>query len=168
MDPSLTSGYPSENASPRLTWAQGLLLLAMLVQVGLLLQRQVVPLLRRVALRWQEPAIVRSAELAFGAEFSDYIQFLRSRVPADATVVIPRDPFGSPFAHVGIKPIFLIPREIVNCRPGEQAACVQSLGGSGTYLLAPDSSFPPRQALPAARTFVSFKGERGYFSPPVR
>lgn len=107
----------------------------------------------------------RSGFIAFGRGFSEYIQFLNEIIPDDAMVVIPKESQGGVFGHVGMMQYYLFPRTIVDCPPDIAEQCVLSMRGGNTYILAPNSVFPPRSAANQIKEFILFEGDQGVYVP---
>lgn len=76
-------GWVRENGLPLLLCA------AVVLQTGILVRGQILPLVERVRQVWSMPALERSGRLAFGDAFWEYIDFIRRTVPEDAIVIIP-------------------------------------------------------------------------------
>jgi len=141
------------------------LLGAVMLQTALLLRWVVGPSLvdgrELIGLSAQE----RSARLAFGGGFADYVAFLRAHVPEAATVIIPSEVDDYALGHVGIMQYFLFPRTVADC-PSQQlpAECVAGLGGMETYIMGV-GAFPPAATALARRDFIAFDSRLGLYVP---
>ncbi|MGA9534133.1 MAG: hypothetical protein WBR18_15555 [Anaerolineales bacterium] len=81
-------------------------------------------------------AVERSADLAFGEDFGDYITFLRNTIPDSALVAIPPDEISTSFGHNGLMQYYLYPRKVTNCPRVETFDdCATNLGGPTTFIL---------------------------------
>jgi len=107
----------------------------------------------------------RSARLAFGDRFLQYVRFVQQEVPLTATVILPSEADDYILGQVGIMQYFLIPRRVADCPTGiAPAICVAGLGGSDTYILAVESFPPPATAL-IRRDYLAFDDAWGLFVP---
>lgn len=137
---------------------------AVIVQLGLLLNGYVSTQLSRIWRFRDMTAYERSAMFSFGEEFLDYMQFVHETVPEDATVVIPKEIVGGALGHVGIMQFFLFPRKIVDCPLDTVPECL-GLANPDVYILAIDTRFPPRDISLDPKIFISFEDDRGAFAP---
>ncbi len=143
------------------TWV---LAAVVLVQLALLGWSQR-PAVLRVAQYQGLSATERSARIAFGDQFGDFIQFLSAEIPPDGRLVVPPMDMSPIFGDIGLMQYFLFPRQIVNCPPGEDMpACVQSMTGSNTHILR-TGKFPPSDAVPPAKDYLPFSADWGIYSP---
>jgi len=111
------------------------------------------------------PATERSARIAFGDRFGDFIVFVSINVPVARRVVIPPMQTDSAFGDVGLMQYFLFPREIVNCPSGpDLASCVRSLTGAQTCILR-IGDFPAPEDVPPSKGYLPFDAERGLYCP---
>ncbi len=140
------------------------LAVAVVLQVGLLTDDYALTSLKRIWRLRAMSAYERSAMFSFGEDFLRYMEFVTDTVPADATVVIPKEAQGGMFGHVGIMQFFLFPRRIVDC-PLESVPGCLGLGKPNFYILSIDSRFPPRDISLEPKVFVSFEGDRGVLVP---
>jgi hypothetical protein len=134
-------------------------------QTILLLRFSVIPLAERA---WQvrsSPALERSAEIAFGSDFAEFMDFIRETVPADAKLVVPSKSLDPVYGDIGLMQYFLRPRRVIDCPAGEDMLpCLQALTGASTFILAvPD--FPPRSEASEGRVYVEHAGRFGAYSP---
>jgi hypothetical protein len=160
------SPHSVSGANDRWRWVSlGVVSLGLVVQVIFLFRAVLAPQVREV---WQVrnlPAWERSARLAFGDDFSEYVSFLRSRVPEEATLVIPRQDADYVFGHVGMMQYFMQPRTIINCAQGAIVEeCIRNLGGKDIYILAV-GHYPPQEEALLRRDYVAFDERRGVYIP---
>ena len=119
----------------------------------------------RVAQYQGLPATERSARIAFGDQFGDFIQFLSAEIPPNGRLVVPPMDMESILGDIGLMQYFLFPRQIVNCPSGDDMpACVQSMTGSNTHILR-TGKFPPSDAVPPAKDYQPFSADWGIYSP---
>jgi hypothetical protein len=142
-----------------------LLLLALGVQVTYLGGHDGLRLARQSWQSRKDPARVRSARLAFGASFSEYIEFLEGTVPQDALVVIPPVEHDPVFGNMGLMQYLLFPRQLTNCPSIDLwEECKGNYLGGKTYLIAV-GGFPSREQAPDSTTYIPFDASRGIFVP---
>ena len=137
-----------------------------LVAQGVLLSKGTLwPLAQRV---WEvrgDPPLERSARLAFGDAFADYMRFLREHVPENARLVVPPKAVVPVYGDIGLMQYFLAPRQIVDCPAGpDLAPCVASMDGARTYILA-IPEFPPTDSVPANKEHWDHGGGFGVYAP---
>jgi hypothetical protein len=136
-----------------------------LVQVILLLKFVILPLATNIWHVRDLPNIERSARLAFGDEFAEFIDFVKDQVPLDATVIIPHDETDIVLGNVGIMQYFLLPRAIADCAQGAPLpGCILALGGPDLYILAVDD-FPPTEEASRTKDYLPFDDDRGLYIP---
>lgn len=106
----------------------------------------------------------RSAIFHEDREFSDFMGFLREKIPVGAKVVLP--PRNSPFVltNFGFADYFLMPRELHNCGTTEIEACVLRMTGERSYIVAV-GNFPPREIAEKVKKFIPFKDDLGVWVP---
>lgn len=114
-----------------------------------------------------QPAVWRGVNYSVSSNFAGYIEFIRSKTPEDARLVIPSQGDG-PWA-LGLTPymqFFLAPRQILNC-PGENIHCPADLSDSGAYLLfiGPDQ-FPGVGVIQDVQRLEMYNDSWGVY-PPV-
>jgi hypothetical protein len=142
-----------------------LVLAAVLVVQFVLLGVSIRPLALRVAQYQGAAALGRSARIAFGDQFGDFIQFVELNVPQDSRIIIPPMALDSTFGDTGLMQYFLIPREIVNCPSGEDLpTCVRSMTGGGTCILRV-AGFPAQEDVPPSKVYLPFDADRGLYCP---
>jgi len=153
-----------------LTWLRRhglevLLVAAVLVQTKVLLANVLLPAFDRLRGVSSLPARERSARLAFGDGFAEYIRFLQEVVPSDATVIVPPVTVDEVLGNEGIVQYYLFPRRISNC-PGSLpiGPCIARLTGPDSYILAV-GEFPPPDVAEHAKTLVRFDDDRGVYVP---
>ena len=135
------------------------------LQILILVKTQAAPLMSRAWRVRQEPALVRSARLAYGDDFAKYIVFLRQVIPEDALVVIPWREADPVLGEMPFMQYFLFPRRLTNCpAESEWPACVANYGGPKTYLIV-IGSFPPRPGLEGLKEYIEFDESRGVLAP---
>lgn len=123
------------------------------------------PLAARISQHQGAPATDRSARIAFGDRFGDFIQFVDAEVPPDGRVVIPPMDLDATFGDVGLMQYFLFPREIVNCPSGDDLpGCVRSLTGAQTHILR-IGTFPAPEDVPPSKGYLPFSTDLGLYSP---
>jgi hypothetical protein len=144
-----------------------MLILALIIQSYAVLEGHVLPIVRRIWEVRHEDALRRSALLAFGDDFANYVAWLRDSIPPNARVAIPKEEQGGLFGNLGLMQYFLFPREIVDCPVEEVEACVTRMTSPRSFILAPNDVFPPRSVLGVQRQFYSYDDIRGVFGPPA-
>ncbi len=138
---------------------------AVLVQTVVLLESVLLPALNRIRRVYSLPARERSARLAFGDGFADYIRFLEEVVPTDATVIVPPVTVDEVLGNEGIVQYYLFPRRVSNCpRSQPIERCIAGPMGPDSYILAV-GGFPPPEVAEQAKAFVRFDDERGVYVP---
>jgi hypothetical protein len=106
-------------------------------------------------------AFARSADASYGGDFAAYISFLRTSIPAGATVLIPPQPAsGYPVNDLYLMQYFLFPRRIETC-PSD---CGMRIAEPGIYILT-QQDFPPADLVPASRRLVLFAAPLGVLIP---
>jgi hypothetical protein len=135
-----------------------------LIQFVILARAHVLPLASRIWDLRSESAIDRSARLAFGEDFAEFMTFLRNIVPADAKVIAPPMAFDLVYGNMGILQYYLFPRKIDNCGEHEIEACLLRVTGPNSYILAL-RGFPPRELAERAKVLAEFDAERGVYIP---
>lgn len=112
------------------------------------------------------PPAQRSAELAFGEEFADYIRFVSSYVPEDRIAAIPPVTEHEVLGHTGIMQYFLFPRRTTNCPSGQPVpACVAQIKGPDIYVLKVGSFPDPGIEAALNKEYVPFNERWGLFVP---
>ena len=145
--------------------ASGILLIVLVMVQFILLAVAVRPLAVRVREHRGAAAVDRSARLAFGDEFGDFIRFLGAEVPPEGRVVVPPMDIDPTFGDVGLVQYFLFPREIVNCPSGaELPGCIRSLVGTRTFILRV-GGFPVAEDVPPSKGYLPFSADWGLYSP---
>jgi hypothetical protein len=135
-----------------------------IAQLSILLATQALPMLRRTWRARDEAAVIRSARLAYGSDFSDYVSFLRQTIPEESLVVLPSPEVDPVLGEMPFMQYFLFPRQLTNCADlAGWAECVVHYTGPHTYLIAVDS-FPPREGL-EGRLLLPFDESRGIVLP---
>lgn len=109
-------------------------------------------------------AIDRSAILAEGMEFAEYMSFLRDTVPENAKVVMPPHQPVQPLSNMGYGQYFLMPRTIINCGSDEVRECVLRMTGEHSYIVTA-WKFPPKDAAESVKKFIPFRNELGVYAP---
>jgi hypothetical protein len=138
---------------------------ALVIQVALLATGSVAAVVERAWVVRGTPAIERSAQIAFGSDFSDFILFIRETVPESAKLVVPPKGMEPVYGDIGLMQYFLRPRTIIDCPMGEDLVpCVRSLTGASTYILAVQD-FPPQADAGLYRNLVAFSDTRGVYVP---
>jgi hypothetical protein len=141
------------------------LFLGLVIQVVLLAHFGGIRLVRDTWRTVGLSARVRSERLAFGASFSEYLQFLRERVPDDALVAIPPIEHDPVYGNMGLMQYALFPRRLTNCPAiGEWETCRANYGGENTFVISV-RGFPPPDKPPGSKDYVAFDEGRGLFAP---
>lgn len=136
-----------------------------LIQVILVLSLVIAPLASNIWHVRDLPKSERSARLAFGDNFAEFIDFVREHVPDDATVIIPYEETDIVFGNVGIMQYFLFPREIADCAHGAHTSdCIVSMAGPKVYFLSV-ADFPPAEAMKPTNYYILFEGDKGLYIP---
>jgi hypothetical protein len=115
----------------------------------------------RKATAWQ-----RSALLAEGQDFLEYVAFLRETIPAEAKVVLPPhsaiSDWGA-YTSVEFMQYFMFPRTVLNCSDPVDA-CVQRLTGPTSYILGL-GKFPPPEVASEIKDYLPFDDTKGLWQP---
>ena len=151
----------------RITVITLLLAVAALAQTGILLQGFIPKLAQKI---WEErsnPAIWRSASIHLGSDYAEYLAFVRSHVPEDGLLIIPKASQSWQFGNIGLMQHYLFPRRIADCPIDKLETCILNLKGSNTYILAPTGSFPPREIADQVKRFLPYGDDekRGLYVP---
>jgi hypothetical protein len=142
-----------------------LTLIALFILQFVFLAMAVQPLAARVQEHRGAPAIDRSARIAFGDQFADFIRFLDAAVPPDGRVVVPPMDIDSKFGDVGLMQYFLFPRQVVNCPSGpDMRPCIRSMVGTRTYILRA-GEFPRADDVPPSKEYSPFEDDLGLYAP---
>lgn len=173
----ISGGRPSLMASlrrhPRMLWIV-ILVAAILGQSGFLLREYVLPWGWRVRQVWEQPRLMRSADMSMGVQATRAIEFVTQVVPEEAVILLP--PEGAPerFALERSMQYFFFPRRLIECGLVGSERCMQALASPEIYILASDGFPPPsaaerQQFLPAPSTGLDwFAGIYGpSFESPV-
>jgi hypothetical protein len=141
---------------------------AAIYQANFLLQRRVKPVFTLLKFQSESSAFVRGARGLEGQEFSDYIKFLRSEIPADASVMLPPRIPVRPVAHVGLMQYFLFPREIHNCGVNEVEACIERIRDDSEFYVLGLADFPPAEQAAESRDYIPFDSTSGLYVPVIK
>ncbi len=141
-----------------------LLAIALMVQIWILANNYVRPLMLALSHLSSESAIMRSATIFHGSEFAEYIEFVREVVPENARVLLPPNKPVQPMANVGLMQFYLFPRELHNCGVDEVEACLQRNEDSDLFILTA-WKFPPDGWTSQNRQFIQLQGESGIYAP---
>jgi len=135
------------------------------LQVAVAVKDSLLPLAARVAQVRSMPSLERSARLAFGDAFWQYVDFIRHTVPGEATVIIPPESVDVALGNEGIVQYYLFPRTVANCPWAEPLEpCILRLTGPDSYILA-IGDFPPPSAAGQVKDFLPFDDARGIYVP---
>ena len=141
-------------------------LLVTILQLRLLTATFIVP---RAIRGWEARAYSaweRSALLSEGADFLEFVVFLRHVIPETGKVVFPPHSYvgrAGSFTELGFMQYFMFPRSVLNCsEPVEE--CVRSLTGSSSYVVAV-GGFPPASAAAEVKDYVPFREDKGVYVP---
>jgi hypothetical protein len=142
-----------------------LLLLLVLIQAGVFIRATIVPTATELQ-EWRgQPAVVRSAGIAFGDRFAGYVEMLRERIPDQAVVLIPRLNTHEVIGHEGLMQYYLYPRTISNCpRYQPVDVCIQLQQGARTYILHIET-FPPSGLVDRSMRYEAFDEAWGVYIP---
>ena len=154
-----TISFVRENA--RYFWLV-ILGLAIAVQLIFLFDKFLLPWGWRVKQVWDEPRLVRSADMSLGVQARRTISLIVDVVPNDATILLP--PIGEPerFALSRSMQYFFFPRTPIQCTSIETDTCQQALGDSEMYILATED-FPPAEFIAGREFFESPQIEGWWF-----
>lgn len=142
-----------------------LLTIALLANLSLLFDDGVILLSKKVWGYRAMNAKERSAMLAFGRNFKDYMAFLKAHVPEDAILITPPPNVDGVLGHQGLMNYYLFPRKLSNCPASEPIeACISSLRGPNTYFIAV-RSYPPPSLADSVKDFIRYDDERGLYVP---
>lgn len=143
-----------------------LLATGIVIQMGIIIGQQILPLERDIRRMRDMPAWERAARLSFGDEFADYVMYLRTSLPQDAKLVVPPREVSASYGDEGIMQYLLFPRTITNCPRKEEAmACLELFNGRKTYILYVDG-FPAQHLAQQTRELWLFNDHLGVFTPP--
>ena len=146
-------------------WITAILLsIALIVQIRIITNNYVQPLIRQLPTLANESAIIRSATILHGVEFAEYIEFVRANVPENARVLLPPNKPVQPMANVGLMQFYLFPRELHNCGVDEVDACLQRNEDSDFFILTA-WKFPPEEWTSRNRQFIQHNEESGVYAP---
>ena len=131
------------------------------VQLIFLFDKFILPWGWRVKQVWDEPRLVRSADMSLGAQARKTISLIVDVVPEDATILLP--PIGEPgrFSLTRSMQYFFFPRTPIQCDSLETQACQQALGSTEIYILATED-FPPSE-LTSGREFFEAPQIEGWW-----
>ena len=129
-----------------------------------LIQKTILPSVMQLWAIKDQPAILRSAIILKGQDFTDYIDFVRQTVPEDAKVLLPPHTPVQVYSNMGLMEYFLMPRELHNCGVNEVEECVLRMTGPTSYIITA-WKFPPRDIAVQVKEFVPFKDEKGIYAP---
>jgi hypothetical protein len=142
-----------------------LISIAIVLNIGLLLDDGIVLLAKKVWGYRAMDAKERSAMIAFGRNFKDYMAFIRDNVPEDAILLTPPASVDTVLGHQGLMNYYLFPRQLSNCPANAVIeSCILSLRGPNTYFIAV-RSFPPRSAAEEVKEFIPYDDQRGIYVP---
>lgn len=142
-----------------------LLLLGVTFQLIYLASHDLPGPMRRMWRARGEEARERSVRLGFGADVSEYVDFLRGVVPEDALVVIPPASQDPVLAHMGLMQYFLFPRRLTNCPSLEEWGRCRDLYERGRAYFVSLDGFPPEDGANETMVYIAFDAGRGVFSP---
>jgi hypothetical protein len=144
----------------------GLLAMATLYQLTVVLNGDVRVWASRVWRTQGTTAMQRSALFLLGDRGARFMQFLRTTIPADGTVVIPEN--ADWFSQQNILQYFLLPRGILSCRCappadiGPGSVCNTCLHTPG-YFIPAIGDFPPEAVAQDMPVFVPFPEKVGWY-----
>lgn len=141
------------------------LLLAASVQTFFLLSNFIPKLIVHIWPQRRAPAAWRTTALLFSEDYANYIEFVKDVVPADAMVLIPKEAHVWNFGNLGLMQYFLYPRSIIDCPVEGFNDCILSSIGPSTFILAPNSDFPPQNLLEEHMQFIPYDGSQGIYIP---
>ena len=112
------------------------LVLGIFAQMAFLLNDFILPWGWRVKQVWDQPRVVRSADMSLGAQARRVINFVRSVTPEDATIILP--PEGEPgrFSLARSMQYFFFPRTLIECGSPDTQVCSHALVSPDTYVIA--------------------------------
>jgi len=139
--------------------------LAVLFQTNVVFNKHISPMMNRISSLSGKSMMYRAAYLFHGADFAEYIEFLRETVPEDGKVLLPpREPV-QPMANIGLMHFFLFPRELHNCGVDEVEACILRMEGSDDFYIVTAWKFPPQELANRVRIFIPLQGDEGVYGP---
>jgi len=149
-------------------WSRMIMLLlgvALVFQLFTLIGSNLAPLRQRILGIQARPMLERSAVLAFGDQFNEYLQFILDEIPQDALVVIPPRSVDYRWGDVFLMQFYMVPRDLSNC-PSEQevAACIRVHDGERTYFIEIDNYLTESMLLPS-KNYKPFDESRGIYVP---
>ena len=149
-------------------WSRMIMLLlgvALVFQLFTLICSKLAPLRQRILGVQARPMLERSAVLAFGDQFNEYLQFLLNEIPEDALVVIPPRSVDYRWGDVYLMQFYMVPRAISNC-PSEQevADCIRAHDGERTYFIEIDNYLKESMLL-HSKNYKPFDETRGIYVP---
>lgn len=142
-----------------------LLGVALVLQLFTLIGSKLAPLRQRILGIQARPMLERSAVLAFGDQFNEYLQFVLDEIPQDALVVIPPRSVDYRWGDVFLMQFYMVPRALSNC-PSEQdvPACIRAHDGERTYFIEIDNYLPESMLL-QSKNYKPFDESRGIYVP---
>ena len=100
---------------------------------------------------WDEPRLVRSADMSLGAQARRTISLIVDVVPDDATILLP--PIGEPrrYSLTRSMQYFFFPRTPIQCNSLETEACQRALGNTEVFILVTEDFPLPIATSPLSR-----------------
>jgi hypothetical protein len=142
-----------------------LLTLAVASQFWILFRNYLPDLVQKIWHAKAGSALWRSGSIHLGDDYAQYIEFIKTNTPEDALVIIPKEDQAWNFGNVGLMQYHLYPRKIADCPVDTLDECILNLKGKNTYILAPNSTFPPRELADQVKDFISYDQESGLYVP---
>jgi len=142
-----------------------ILVLIVTAQLMILFRNNIPDLVQKIWRARAGSATWRSASIHLGNDYANYIEFVKANMPEDALVIIPKEDQVWDFGNVGLMQYHLYPRKIADCPIDKLEACILNLKGANTYILAPTSTFPPRELADQIKQYVPYDQESGLYVP---
>ena len=136
------------------------LIAGILFQTGFLLREYALPWGWRIKQVWDEPRLVRSADLSLGAQATRIIEYINQVVPENGTILLPPGQDEARFSIARSMQYFFFPRELIACSEVGEALCQKALASPDVYVLA-TKDFPPPSS--AERAFDAPQSDLGWF-----
>jgi hypothetical protein len=156
----------SQGSAPK-SWTSkiilAILVAGVIFQASFVVQQYAWPRLVEIDQLRGQPSWYRSAAIRTNPKQADFIEFLRTEIPAGSRVILPTTTGDSPFNYHGIMQYYLFPRTIVACRRSILATCVRE---NRPAFIVQTGGFPDRSAVPTDWGLTSYEERSGvYFAP---
>ena len=137
-----------------------ILVVGILFQAGFVMREYALPWGWRAKQVWNQPSLLRSADLSLGAQARRIVSFVDQVVPEQATILLPPGQTEERFSLARSMQYFFFPRQLIECQAEGATYCQDALASPDIYVLGTDD-FPPPSA--ADRNFLAPKDDLGWF-----